>query len=150
MPDHGIDYRKTFLSGLAVIALGLLAGCADVTATANVPDQVTYSTAAPGEVTVSAKAVLATLPSDIGNTQYGVVISETGSSTWYARVLVRGGVVVLYQGGRCFDDGHTWEDDGWWRQQLSPGDAVAFPRREDVCNGDVRVVDAGAALGGGK
>lgn len=140
---------RCFIAALAFLVLA--AGCADASAQANVPDQLTFSTAAPGALTASAKTALAKLPPDTADRQYGVALSETSQGTWYARVLVRGGVAVLYQGGRCFDNGHTYQDDDWWRQQIAPGDAITWsPKRNDVCSSDLTIANAGDALGGGK
>lgn len=149
--DATMSTRKVAMTAALAFVAVLVAGCADASAQANVPDHLTFSTAAPGVLTAGAKAALAKLPQDMPDRQYGVVLSMTAQGTWYARVLVRGGVAVLYQGGRCFDDGHTYQDSDWWRQQVAPGDAIIWsPKRNDVCSSDLTVANAGDALGGGK
>lgn len=129
-------------------ATATVAGCADASAEATVPDHLTFSTATPGALTQSAKAALAKLPPDTADTEHGVVLSETAQGEWYARVLIRGGVAVLEQdGGDCDPD---WQTDDWWRQQIAPGDVLTWsPKGNDVCPNDVHVT-AGAALPGGK
>lgn len=135
------------LLALVLLAAGVLAtACADVSAQANVPDHLTFSTAAPGDLTAGAKGALAKLPPDTATVEHGVVISETTQGIWYARVLIRGGVAVLDEGS-CDSD---WQDDDWWREQVAPGDAIQWsPKGNEVCPNDVHVTDAGAALNGG-
>lgn len=128
-------------------AVATVAGCADASAEATVPDHLTFSTAAPGALTQSAKSALAKLSSDTADTEHGVVLSETAQGDWYARVLIRGGVAVLEQ---RLDGCPNWQTDDWWRQQIAPGDVLTWsPKGNDVCPDDVHVT-AGAALPGGK
>ncbi len=125
----------------ATVALLLgVAGC-DATATANVPDHLTFSTATPDALTPAAVAALAHLPADTATVEHGIVLSETPDETWYARVLIRGGVAVLTEGG-C---GDNWQPDNWWRQQVQPGDAIRWsPKGNTVCPDQVVVTGPAA------
>jgi hypothetical protein len=135
-----------------VVLCVVVSGCADASAQATVPDHLTFSTAAPNTLTAGSKAALAKLPADTATTEHAVVLSETAQGTWYARVLIRGGVAVL-QEGACDNSGWggDWQPDDWWRQQIAPGDAITWsPKGNDVCPGDIHVSDVGAAFGGGR
>lgn len=128
---------------VALTAAATTAGCAD--ASSEVPDHLTFSTAAPGALTQSAKAALAKLPADTDTTEHGVVLSETSQGIWYARVLIRGGVAVLEE-DECDSD---WQPDDWWREQVAPGDVIRWsPKGNSVCPNEVHVT-AGAALDSG-
>ena len=126
----------------AAAALLLLSGCAAASATANVPDQITFATARP-DVPKRARAALDHLPPDTGRRHYGVVLAVTPKGDWYARVLGRRGVVVLEPdwGTRC-----KYQVDAWWRLQAAPGDAIAWDSHDtELCPGELAVVGLGAA-----
>lgn len=130
---------------LSALLLGcwVLVGCAESTAQLEVPDRVTFSTAAPDSLSAGAKAALTRLPVDTTKQRYGVVLGVTTKGDWYARILARDGVVVLTSHG-CRD----WEPAAYWRQTASPGDAVRWTTKggdNTVCPGEFHVVDLGAA-----
>lgn len=127
--------KKTIVI-LAATAAPLLAACSDATASVNTTGQ----PAVPVTASVSSSQ-LNSLPEDTDNRLNGIVQGVASKDGYfYARVLRRNGsVTVLVSSDGC---GSVWENAAYWKQLLTPGDAIDWSTKghdNRVCPDEVSI-----------